>query len=429
MTGIKNHSYFGQMLEQISIVFLLTLLCFAFMTPACAQATVTIYPSSQDVYTNNTFSVYVDIEPEDSFLGAQLDIRFDRDIIVANKVEEGNLFGRDSTPYMFNKGIIDNSAGSVTGSYAVTLGGTYITEPGTFIRIDCTAQAKEGYSPLELSEVILSNSLGQQIPVTVRNGGIFVHNENDQPETIKDGPLGGDGGGSGGGSGTSEDAANISLKEVKTVNVMSNTNVSYPFSEQGNPVTSITYYSLKNAGQITSSIEVLKNVSVTATNVPPGTVYKHMNIWVGKHGYATPENIQGAVIGFRVSKEWMKINGFDPSSIRIYRFNNGEWRELQTNIAGDDQEFVFFKADTPGFSPFAITAFALATSSMESNYHVFMDTKTDIYEITEGPDLQNEASATGQDSDNEQTLGQNSALFLLVALISITIINVFLRKE
>ncbi len=425
MTGIKNHSYFGQMLEQISIVFLLTLLCFAFMTPACAQATVTIYPSSQDVYTNNTFSVYVDIEPEDSFLGAQLNIRFDKDIIVVNKVEEGNLFGRDSTPYMFNKGIIDNSAGSVTGSYAVTLGGTYITEPGTFIRIDCTAQGKEGYSPLELSDVILSNSLGQQIPVTVRSGEIFVRNENEQPETIKDEPRGGGGGGSGGGSGTSEDAANINLKEVKTINVMSNTNISYQFSEQGNPVISITYYSLKNAGQITSSIEVLKNVSVTATNVPPGTVYKHMNIWVGKHGYATEENIDGAVIGFRVSKEWMKINGFDSSSIRIYRFNNGEWRELQTNIAGDDQEFVFFKADTPGFSPFAITAFALATSSMESNYHVFMDTKTDIYEITEGPDLQNEASATGQDSDNEQALGQNSALFLILILMAATI----LRKD
>jgi PGF-pre-PGF domain-containing protein len=381
------------------------------------------------VYTNNTFSVYVDIEPEDSFLGAQLDIRFDKDIIVANKVEEGNLFGRDSTPYMFNKGIIDNSAGSVTGSYAVTLGGTYIAESGTFIRIDCTAQGKEGYSPLELSDVILSNSLGQQIPVTVRSGGIFVRNDNEQPKIIENTPLGGGGGGGGGGSGTSEDAANISLKEVKMVNVMSNTNVSYQFSEQGNPVTSITYYSLKNAGQITSSIEVLKNVSVTAADVPPGTIYKHVNIWVGKNGYATEENIEGAVIGFKVSKKWMEINGFDASSIRIYRFNNGEWRELQTNTAGEDQEFVFFKADTPGFSPFAITAFALATSSMESNYQVFMDMKTETYEKTSGPGLQNEASATGKESDNEQTLGQNSALFLLVALISITIINVFLRKE
>jgi PGF-pre-PGF domain-containing protein len=428
MPRIDNHPYLGRMPEKVSLVFalaLIALISLTFVMPASAQTTVTIYPSTQNVYTNSSFSIYVDIEPITPFVGAQLDILFDRDFIIANKVEEGSLFGRDSIPHLFNKGLIDSAAGSVTGSYAVTLGGSSISTPGTFIQVDCTARGKEGYCSLGLINVILSDSQGRSVPVTVNSGGVLILGQtSDQPDTIGN-SSGGDtasgSGGGGGGSGTSEDAENIYIREVKSVNILSDTNVTYQFSEKENPIEYIAYYSLKNAGQITSSIEVLKNVSVTATNVPPGTVYKHVNIWVGKHGYATEENIKGAVIGFKVPKEWMEINGFDASSIRICRFNNGEWRELQTNTAGEDQEFFFFKAETPGFSPFAITAFALATSSMESNYQVFMDIKTDTYEITDDSGLQVEASATGQDSGNEQTLGQNSALFLILILMAATI--------
>ncbi|MDP2215757.1 MAG: PGF-pre-PGF domain-containing protein [Methanolobus sp.] len=428
MPRIDNHPYSGRIPGKVSLVFalaLIALISLTFVMPASAQAIVTIYPSTQNVYANSTFSIYVGIEPITPFVGAQLDILFDKDFIIANKVEEGSLFGRDSIPHLFNKGLIDNAAGSVTGSYAVALGGSSISIPGTFIQVECTALGKEGYCSLDLINVILSDSQGRSVPVTVNSGGVLVLGETgDQSDTIGNssgGDTGFGNGGGGGGSGTSEDAENIYIREVKSINILSNTNVTYQFSEQENPVQYIAYHSLKSAGQITSSIEVLKNVSVTATNVPPGTVYKHVNIWVGKHGYATEENIKGAVIGFKVPKEWMKINGFDASSIRIYRFNNGEWRELQTNTAGEDQEFVFFQAETPGFSPFAITAFAMATSSMENNYQVFMDMKTGTYEKTADPGLQNEASATEQDSDNEQTLGQNSALFLILILMAATI--------
>ncbi|AFV22659.1 hypothetical protein Mpsy_0448 [Methanolobus psychrophilus R15] len=428
MPRIDNHSYLGRIPEKVSLVFtlaLIALISLTFVMPASTQATVTIYPSTQNVYANSNFSIYVDIEPITPFAGAQLDILFDKDFIIANKVEEGSLFGRDSIPHLFNKGLIDNAAGSMTGSYAVALGGVSISTPGTFIQVDCTAREKIGYCSLDLINVILSDSQGRSVPVTVNSGGVLILGEKgDQSDTIGNssgGDTGSGSGGGGGGSGTAEDAENIYIREVKSINILSNTNVTYQFSEQENPIDYIAYHSLKNAGQITSSIEVLKNVSVTATNVPPGTVYKHANIWVGKHGYATEENIKGAVIGFKVPKEWMEINGFDASSIRMCRFNEGEWRELQTNIAGEDQEFVFFKAETPGFSPFAITAFALATSSMENNYQVFMDMKTDTYEITDDSGLQVEASATGQDSDNEHTLGQNSALFLILILMAATI--------
>ncbi|WP_256623202.1 PGF-pre-PGF domain-containing protein [Methanolobus chelungpuianus] len=441
MTGIKNDPLFGQIFGQItrkiSLVFalaLLTLTCLTFPLPAYAQTSATVYPSGQDVYANSTFSIYVDIEPATPFVGAQLDVQFDKGLITADKVEEGGLFGRDSIPHLLNKGSIDNSAGTVTGSYAVTLGGTSISSPGTFIRIDCTAGSKEGYCPLVLSNVILSDSQGRPIPVTVENGGVFIRSEaGNQEGTNESSPGGGNapagGGGAGGGSSaTSEDAGNICLKEVKGIQVLSNTTVMYRFNEQGNPVEYISYHSLKNAGQITSTIEVLNNLSATVTHTPPGTVYRHVNIWVGKQGYATEENIQGTVIGFRVPKDWIMKNGFHAGSIRMYRFNEGNWYELQTGITGEDAAFVFFEADTPGFSPFAITAFAMATSSTQSNSNPLEGLVADVYGTAEN-DTQSEAAVSDQEVAGIQALGQNSAFFLIAALLFVTAIGGFLRKE
>ncbi|MDK2912033.1 MAG: hypothetical protein PWR29_990 [Methanolobus sp.] len=438
MTGTKNNPLFGRIAGKISLVFALTLFaltCLTFALPACAQTTVTVYPSGQDVYANSTFSIYVDIEPATPFVGVQLDVQFDKDLMIADKVEEGGLFGRDSVQHLFNKGIIDNSAGTVTGSYAVTLGGTSISSPGTFIRLDCTAGSKEGYSSLGLSNVILSDSHGQSIPVTVENGSILIQREvGDQKDTNKSNSGGEyaptEGGGEGGSSSTTaEDAENIYLKEVKGIQVSSNTTVTYRFTEQGNPVAYISYHSLKNAGQITSTIEVLSNVSAIATYTPPGTVYKHINIWVGKQGYATEENIQGTVIGFKVPKDWIRNNGFDAGSIRMYRFSEGNWNELQTRTAGEDSGSVFFEADTPGFSPFAITAFAMATSSTQSNSDQLDGLITGTYGTTGNTGPQSEASVNDQEGGGSQALGQNSALLLIAALLFVTVIGGFLRKE
>lgn len=436
MTGIRNNPLFGQIAEKTFLVFALVLAVLTgliFALPACAQATVTIYPSSQDVYTNSTFTIYVDIEPATSFVGAQLDVQFDKNLIIADKVEEGGLFGRDSIPHLFNKGSTDNSAGTVTGSYAVTLGGTSISSPGTFIRIDCTARSKEGYSSLGISNVILSDSQGRSIPVAVENGAVFIHSEADTQTGTNKSSQGGEyaasgGGGGGGGSGTPEDAKNIHLKEVKSVQVLSNTTAIYQFNEQGNPVAYITYHSLKNAGQITSTIEVLNNMSVTVTQIPPGTVYRHINIWVGKQGYATEENIQGAVIAFKVQKQWLQKNGFSAGSVRMYRFNEGNWNELQTRVAGEDDESIFFEADTPGFSPFAITAFAMATSSTQSNSNPLEDLVADVYGTAENG-MQSETSVSDQGVSGIQALSQNSALLLIAALFFVTAIGGFLRKK
>jgi hypothetical protein len=41
----------------------------------------------------------------------------------------------------------------------------------------------------------------------------------------------------------------------------------------------------------------------------------------------------------------------------MYRFHNNEWNSLPTQKVNEDSRYVYFESETPGFSPFAITAY------------------------------------------------------------------------
>ncbi|TGC07448.1 PGF-pre-PGF domain-containing protein [Methanolobus halotolerans] len=416
----KNNVLAGRTAFLITAV---TIICLMWGSlPAFAETVVSIAPSSPTVQTNQNFSVYVSIEPETTFVGAQLNIDFDNSLIKASNVMEGELFGNEQILYIFNDGTIDNQAGTINGLYAVIKGGSQIDEGGIFTEVEFTSGDRTGYSDLCLSNVILSNSEGQAIPVTVESKRITIISSTNGKDPNVEKPESSSGSG---GSDTSEDVGNIDLKEVKSVYVLSDMDISYVFNEQGNPVNSISYHSVKTAGQITSTIEVLKDTSVTVTDTPPGKVYRHINIWVGKQGYATEENIEGAVIGFSVPKEWLAGNGIDADLIRMNRFSEGKWNELETNIVGENTDSVLFEARTPGFSPFAITAFGTSSSIKRDNEVVLPDGDIDTDENAEVYALEEQGSITGEIADDTKKLGCNTLLLLMTILILIAI----LRKE
>ncbi len=401
----------------------ITLLCLMYSAfPVSAQAVVSIYPSSPTVQTNQNFTVYVNIEPETPFVGAQTNIDFDSSLVTAGAVLEGELFGGEQTLHIFNNGTIDNQNGTVSGLYAAVLGGYQISDSGTFLEIEFSSQDKTGYSDLGLSDLILSNSEGKAIPISVGTEGITVisaGNEDIQEESSE----ASSGGGGGGGSDTSEDVENIDLKEVKSIYVLSDTEISYQFNEKDNPVTSISYHSLKTAGQITATIEVLKDTSSTVTEMPSGKIYRHINIWVGKSGYATGENIEEVSIGFSVPKEWMSDNGIKAEDIRMNRFSNSKWNELKTSVVDENTDQVFFKAITPGFSPFAITALEASGSPVSTDENSPRDESADSGEKVKEVGLSEKTEPEKETETGDQQLAQNSLLLLIAALITLVIMK------
>ncbi|MDD5086937.1 MAG: PGF-pre-PGF domain-containing protein, partial [Candidatus Nanoarchaeia archaeon] len=66
-------------------------------------------------------------------------------------------------------------------------------------------------------------------------------------------------------------------------------------------------------------------------------------------------NLNKAVITFKVRKSWVLHYGFEKNTIRLHRYNNNRWNELKTTYLSEDSYYYYYNADSPGFSTFAIT--------------------------------------------------------------------------
>ncbi len=163
------------------------------------------------------------------------------------------------------------------------------------------------------------------------------------------------GGGGGGGSGnTGESFENIIAKDRKSCNVFIGETSRYEFDEEISNVSYVQFKGTTNAGKISTLIEILKDTSALVDSPAPGNVYQNLNIWVGNAAFGA-DKIEDAVIGFRISKAWLTENGFDGSDVVLYRYNDG-WTGLSTQKISEDEEYVYFEAQTSGFSSFAMSA-------------------------------------------------------------------------
>jgi|GEM_PF-5864952 len=191
---------------------------------------------------------------------------------------------------------------------------------------------------------------------------------------------GGGGGGSGGSGSSGEKTQNIALKDVSSIFVGKGS-VKFDFKDPDNDIQYIEYTSLKNSGTITATVEVLKGRSTFAASSPKGVIYRHINIWLGKTGYVTETNLESPVIGFKVDRSWIEDEGIDPASVVLNRYSGDKWTVLSTTQTEPDEKYYYYQAETPGFSPFAITGerlqnekALLSTNGDEINEHVsFVD--------------------------------------------------------
>ena len=173
------------------------------------------------------------------------------------------------------------------------------------------------------------------------------------------------GGGGGGGAGSPEPNSNIELKEISNKQVFKGTRTSYTFKAETNDILTVEFDPKRSFGKTTAIIEMLKDTSAIAGDPAPGKVYKNINIWVGNSGFSNPENLENAKISFRVNRTWIFENGIDESTITLYHYNEENWNPLSTSLIGEDENYLYFTAETPGFSPFAIAGRGEGSQKME----------------------------------------------------------------
>jgi PGF-pre-PGF domain-containing protein len=225
----------------------------------------------------------------------------------------------------------------------------------------------------------------------------------------------GGGGGGGGGGGTTEEFENIAVKDVSSMFVGNDMDVVFEFRNAASDIHYVEYRSLKNAGSISVTVEVLVDKSALVDSLPSGIVYRNINIWVGKTGYAIEENIANPVIGFRVDRNWIENNNINPDSIVLNRYNGG-WSKLSTRQTDSDANYLYFEATTPGFSPFAITG---ETQVIESSLN-------SVDSQFSPEDSEPMSNLTAQETKPENTLNAVSGL---VSLLILTFVCFLHRKQ
>lgn len=152
------------------IIFLSTVLT----GTASADTIVSISPQKQFIEDNQSFAVNIYIEPDTSVSGAQFDFTFNSTLVNVKDVQEKNALSQTGTTTMFSAGSIDNSQGTVAGVYSLILGKDLVTKPGTLATINLVSTGRSGVCKLQLSNVIVSNSSGNSMPVTVVDGSVYA---------------------------------------------------------------------------------------------------------------------------------------------------------------------------------------------------------------------------------------------------------------
>jgi len=135
--------------------------------------------------------------------------------------------------------------------------------------------------------------------------------------------------------------------------ILGGSSIEYDLSQTESPVVSIKFDAKDNAGLVIASVQVLSD-SPDNTPAPNGDSYQLLSIDVGKQGTISNQNAENILINFRVSREWILENNLDPATIRMARYHEGEWEELPTDRIDEDDEFLYFAAETQGFSIFSV---------------------------------------------------------------------------
>jgi len=228
-----------------------------------------------------------------------------------------------------NDGIVDSN--SVSPVYVYTTPGTYT------------------------AKLIVSNGIGTTSKIVTVN----VLEESNSSDDSSDGGShhsSGGSGGSGGGAGVSpEPQTNVQVKELSQAQVSNGKPVKFDFTKNATCVVYVSFDAKKTAGKITTIAEQLKAKSTLVSVLNSGEVYKYFNLWVGNSGFATEKNIENPVVCFKVEKPWLQNKKIDQNSITLNSYSDKKWSQLPVILLKEDDQYLYFTAQPPEFSFFAIT--------------------------------------------------------------------------
>jgi len=165
--------------------------------------------------------------------------------------------------------------------------------------------------------------------------------------TVSLAPSGTTGGGGGGGVGGGGATSSVIVSVINPGKVEAVTGFSTAVD-----VTAVDLEVKNTVNGVSIAVQKLTEKPTTLSTAPSGAaVYTYLRITVPT---LTADNIKTANIEFAVPKSWLTANDIDKNTVALNRYGV-TWDKLTTSLTSEDASNVYYKAETPDFSIFAIT--------------------------------------------------------------------------
>lgn len=153
---------------------------------------------------------------------------------------------------------------------------------------------------------------------------------------------------------------NIAQHESITKDLASNQTIDYSFTSPEFSIYKVSINGKNNEYDIPVRIDSLKNKSVYAKKLAPGTIYKNENVLIGT------KRINYVALKFRVNNSWISDNKLDDGNPpRLLVWNGTTWLILATNTTGKDDAYTYY--DAPKVGRFSLGVFAISAFPKKAN--------------------------------------------------------------
>jgi PGF-pre-PGF domain-containing protein len=159
----------------------------------------------------------------------------------------------------------------------------------------------------------------------------------------------------------------VSISENETYNLSTGEDriISLENSDETN-ILSIELTPAKNMDKVKVTVIKLRGkpdeiIEISSDN---SVIYKYYDIKLYKNDEFIRENeIQLLNFSFKVNLTWILEKNIEKNSISMMRYHDGRWDKLDTILINEDETYIYFKAETPGCSTFAVIGSEIIESS------------------------------------------------------------------
>jgi PGF-pre-PGF domain-containing protein len=114
-------------------------------------------------------------------------------------------------------------------------------------------------------------------------------------------------------------------------------------------ITQITFTLSEATSEASLTVDKLESKPSSLPD-PSNKAYQYIKITT-----TNLENVVEAKLTFKVALDWINNNKIDKNSIKLNRYQDGTWKELETTILEETDSYILYESASPGFSYFAIT--------------------------------------------------------------------------